>query len=82
MAYQPVCSILGFLTYFVTRAPQLRFRGVQIASGVDGNAFPPWCRFGRTRSCGAGMNIVYFAVFKAPDPNPPEPSRVNLFSGL
>ena len=61
-------------------ARQLCFRCVQIAGGVDSDAFP----HGTVgRICLVGRNEHrYFAVFETPDPDPPEPARVNLFGRL
>ncbi len=52
-------------------------RGVQIARGVDGDTFAQGAvgRIGLVSRNEHG----HFAVFEAPDPDPPLPARVNLF---
>src|SRR6185295_2787687 len=61
-------------------APQSRFCGVQIAGGVDGDAFS----HGAVRSIRlVGRNEHrHLAVFETPDPDPFEPARVNSFGRL
>jgi hypothetical protein len=56
------------------------FGAVQIASGVEGDAFPHGA-VGRIRFVGRNEHR-YFAVFETPDPDAPEPAPVNLFSRL
>jgi outer membrane protein assembly factor BamB len=61
-------------------APQCGFRCVQIASGVDGDAFSHGA-VGRIRLVGRNEHR-HLAVRETPDPDPPEPSRVNLLGRL
>ena len=72
---------VGLVLDVFRHAPQLCFRRVDIAGGVDGDAFPHGA-IGRIRRHVGRNEHRHFPVFETPDPDPPLPARVNPFGRL
>ena len=72
---------MALVSNVLRHAPQLCFRGVDIAGGIEGNAFSHCTIRGIRRHMGWN-EYRYLPVLEAPDPDSPQPARVNPFGRL